>query len=406
MNRVKVIIETCKKNDVEMKGKLKQFIDYAPFAIAGNVFARAYELAKADHDTISSNNVSIAQNHVLDSLSKELLAMLASLPIEKKSKDDATKKLDAIVAKYRGEKSDREPQMILSDDDFAEIEAVYNSITTTYRIEFETLAENYRKNKVMLERYSRRLSNIHSKESDEVIKQLRSKKNDTEKAIQETDDAIRKLHEKTGESNLKLATLEKQIKDLSKRVSVDDADEKKDVLANQLISELDTFLSSLKQNKKSSLERRIKTALNSLMHKEDFIGRVEVTIDADAMDILLFTPEGDEIDKDKLSKGEKQLYATSLLKSLVDESSIKFPVFIDSPLQKFDKSHSSKIITEFYPSISKQVVLFPLLHKELTKSEMDMMLPFVGSTTLITNDTTRSEFKATKAEHLFDDYNY
>lgn len=406
MNRVKVIIETCKKNDVEMKGKLKQFIDYAPFAIAGNAFAQAYELAKADHDTISSNNVSIAQNHMLDSLSKELLAMLASLPIEKKSKDDATKKLDAIVAKYRGEKSDREPQMILSDDDFAEIEAVYNSITTTYRIEFETLAENYRKNKVMLERNSRRLSNIHSKESDEVIKQLRLKKNDTEKAIQETDDAIRKLHEKTGESNLKLATLEKQIKDLSKRVSVDDADEKKDVLASQLIGELDTFLTSLKQNKKSSLERRIKAALNSLMHKEDFIGRVEITIDADAMDILLFTPEGDEIDKDKLSKGEKQLYATSLLKSLVDESSIKFPVFIDSPLQKFDKSHSSKIITEFYPSISEQVVLFPLLHKELTKSEMDMMLPFVGSTTLITNDTTRSEFKAAKAEHLFDDYNY
>ena len=332
--------------------------------------------------------------------------MLASLPIEKKSKDDATKKLDAIVAKYRGEKSDREPQMILSDDDFAEIEAVYNSITTTYRIEFETLAENYRKNKVMLERNSRRLSNIDSKESDEVIKQLRLKKNDTEKAIQETDDAIRKLHEKTGESNLKLATLEKQIKDLSKRVSVDDADEKKDVLASQLIGELDTFLTSLKQNKKSSLERKIKAALNSLMHKEDFIGRVEITIDADAMDILLFTPEGDEIDKDKLSKGEKQLYATSLLKSLVDESSIKFPVFIDSPLQKFDKNHSSKIITEFYPSISEQVVLFPLLHKELTKSEMDMMLPFVGSTTLITNDTTRSEFKAVKAEHLFDDYNY
>ena len=57
MNRVKVTIETCKKNDEEMKGKLKQFIDYAPFAIAGNVFAQAYELAKADHDTISSNNV-------------------------------------------------------------------------------------------------------------------------------------------------------------------------------------------------------------------------------------------------------------------------------------------------------------------------------------------------------------
>jgi DNA sulfur modification protein DndD len=405
MNRIKNLIETCKKNDADMKGKLKLFIDYAPFAIAGNIFVQAFELAKADHDTIRSNNAFIAQNQVLDSLSEELLNMITSLPVNKHSKEDATKELERIVAKYRGEKSNRDPQMVLSDDDFSEIEAVYNSITSTYRVEFETLAENYRKNKIMLERNSRRLSNMHSKENDEVVKRLRTKKNETEKAIQETDDAIRKLHEKTGESNLKLTTLDKQIKDLSKRVSVDDADEKKDKLANQLIGELDTFLYSLKQNKKSSLERRIRATLNSLMHKEDFIGRVDVAFDADTMDILLFTPDGDEIDKDKLSKGEKQLYATSLLKSLVDESGIKFPVFIDSPLQKFDKSHSSKIITEFYPTISEQVVLFPLLHKELTKPEMDMMLPFVGSATLITNDTTRSGFKKIEAGHLFDDYN-
>ena len=81
------------------------------------------------------------------------------------------------------------------------------------------------------------------------------------------------------------------------------------------------------------------------------------------------------------------------MKSLVDESGIQFPVFIDSPLQKFDKSHSSKIITEFYPTISRQVVLFPLLHKELTQSEYEMLMPYIGSTTLITNDTTRSGFK-------------
>ena len=243
---------------------------------------------------------------------------------------------------------------------------------------------------------------MQSKESDEVIKNLRKQKDEAEQAIQKADEEIRQCHEKVGESNLKLATLEKQIKDLSKRVSVDDADAKKDALASLLSAELDTFLLSLKQNKKSSLERRIRNTLNTLMHKEDFIGRVVVEFDSDAMDILLFTPAGDPIDKDKLSKGEKQLYATSLLKSLVDESGIRFPVFIDSPLQKFDKSHSSKIISEFYPSISKQVVLFPLLHKELTEAEYEMMLPFVGSTSMITNDTTRSGFKSVKPEQLFD----
>lgn len=402
MQRIKTVIEKCKRDDTEMKSRLKQFIDYAPFAIAGNVFAQAYQLAKADHETINNNNASIAQNHVLDSISKELVVMLEALPIKEEDKTNACGRLDNIINKYRGNKSDREIQMVISNDDYAEIEAVYNSLTTTYRIEFETLAEAFRKNKINLERNSRKLANMQSKESDEIIKDLRKKKDEVELAIQKTDEDIRQCHVKLGESNLKLATLEKQIKDLSKRVSVDDADAKKDALANQLSSELDSFLLSLKESKKSSLERRIRITLNTLMHKEDFIGHVTVVFDSDAMDILLFTPAGDPIDKDKLSKGEKQLYATSLLKSLVDESGIQFPIFIDSPLQKFDKSHSSKIISEFYPTISKQVVLFPLLYKELTKSEYEMMLPFVGSTSIITNDTTHSGFKSVKPEQLFE----
>lgn len=403
MNRIKIQIETCRKNDADMKSRLKQFIDYAPFAIAGKVFVQGYRLAKLDYGTIISNNASVAQNNVLDSISMDLVKMLSTLPLANTHKLEAQKKLSNILNKYRGNKSNREVQMTLSDADFAEIESVYNSITTTYRIEFENLAESYRKNKVALERNTRKLSNMQSKENDEIVKNLRTKKNLIEADILSTDGEIRLYHEKAGASNIKLTQLEKRIKDLSKRVSVDDADEKKDALANQLVEELELFLFSLKQNKKSSLERRIRTTLNSLMHKEDFIGRVEVVLDSDAMDILLYTPNNDLIDKDTLSKGEKQLYATSLLKSLVDESGIQFPVFIDSPLQKFDKSHSSKIISEFYPSISRQVVLFPLLHKELTRAEYDMLLPFIGSATLIINDTTRSGFKTVDAATLLDE---
>ena len=403
MNRVKAVIETCKKNDFEMKNRLKQFIDYAPFAIAGNAFLKGFELAKLDYNATCSHNAFVAQNLVLDSISKDVEILLSSLPVGVKDKKTAEEKLIKILDKYRGNQIDRDVQMSLSEDDFAEIESVYNSITSTYRIEFETLAEAYRKNKVALERNVRRLANMQSKECDEVVKTIRAKKNEIESSIRQTDGDIRLYHEKMGASNIKLATLEKQIKDLSKRVSVDDADEKKDELANQLVVELDTFLSSLKQNKKASLERRIRTTLNSLMHKEDFIGRVEVVLEFDAMDILLYSPSNDLIDKDSLSKGEKQLYATSLLKSLVDESGIQFPVFIDSPLQKFDKSHSSKIISEFYPSISRQVVLFPLLHKELTMSEHKMLLPYIGSTILITNDTTHSGFKEVDASTLLND---
>lgn len=401
--QLKAVIETCKKTDTELKSKLKNFIDYAPFAIAGKAFAQAYQLAKADYETIAGNNAATAQNDVLAAISKDLTRLIETLPVQNGEKNQAKEQLSKIMDKYRGSHLDRESQMNISKDEYAEIEAIYNSLTTTYKLEFETLAENYRKNKLTIDRNSRRLSNIHSKENDVVIRQLREQKDQIETSIREVEENLLLCHQKTGESNLKLSTLEKQIKELSKRVSVDDADAKKDMLASQLISELETFLLSLKRNKKSSLERKIRSTLNNLMHKEDFIGHVEVVLDADAMDIMLYTPQGDLIDKDLLSKGEKQLYATSLLKSLVDESGIRFPVFIDSPLQKFDKSHSSKIITEVYPSISRQVVLFPLLYKELTKTELDILLPYVNSATLIKNDITRSSLKSIPIVSLLND---
>lgn len=400
LQRVKAVIEKCKKDDIEMKSALKQFIDYAPFAISGQLFARAYELAKADHEAIANNNTATAQNSVLDALSKEMKGLLDKMSVNKDSQKDAHTQLEAIIEKYRGHACDRDIQVTLTDDEFAEVEAVYNSLTTTYRIEFETLAEAYRKNKINLERNVKRLSNIQSKESDEVIKGLRDNKNKIEAEIKDNEEKQRLGHIRTGELQLTIESYDKKIKELSRKISVDDADEAKDKLASELITELDTFLLSLKKNKKSSLELRIKNTLNTLMHKEDFISHVEVELDSDTMDINLFSSDGNVINKNMLSKGEKQLYATSILKALVDESGIQFPVFIDSPLQKFDKSHSSKIISEFYPSISKQVILFPLLHKELTEAEYKTLQPFVESATMIVNDTSRSYFEAANVNSI------
>ena len=400
LKRVKEVIEHCKQEDSRMKNAIKQFVDHAPFAVAGNVFAQAYQLAKADHNSIAMNNAAVAQNSVLDALSSDMQQLLISMPLKKKETKEAQKKLESIIAKYRGGTSNRDIRLNISDDDFAEIEAVYNSLTTTYKLEFSTLAEAYRKNRIILERNARRLANIQSKENDEVVKALREKKNEVENKIKEIDEQLRQNHVKTGELKLTLESLNKQIKELSRRVSVDDADEEKDKVASELIGELDTFLLSLKDTKKSSLELKIRNALNTLMHKEDFIGRVEVELEDDSMDIKLYSPDGFEIDKSLLSKGEKQLYATSVLKALVGESGIQFPVFIDSPLQKFDKSHASKIISEFYPSISQQVILFPLLHKELTATEYEMLKPYVEDAFVIINDTVRSTLKKVNTDKL------
>ena len=364
--RLERLIQTTKQKDEEYKSQLRNFIDYAPFAITGKLLKETREQIEYDFKLKESKNDQLSRNLVVSQITSDLMLMFEHSTIASAEKNELIIKVQDVLDKYKNEVADEEVLLSVSEQEYEEFLAVYNNLTTTYRAEFEHLADDYRKNKQILERNSRRLSNIQSKEKDELIKEIRSRKNEVEAKIIEKDKEIRRFHETIGEMTQELATTSKQVSELSKRVSLDDCDAKKDRIAEQLIDELSAFLVSLKQEKKYSLERRIKATLNTLMHKEDFIGRVEVVVKGEDMDIELYSVNGEAINKDSLSKGEQQLYATSILKSLVDESGIQFPVFIDSPLQKFDKSHATKIITEFYPHISKQVVLFPLLYKELT----------------------------------------
>lgn len=393
MARLVRLIQTTKQKDDEYKAKIKDFIDYAPFAIIGNLLKEAKEQIEYDFKLKETKNDQLSRNLIVNQITSDLMLMFEHSTIASTEKTDLILQVQEVLDKYKHEVINEDVLLSVSEQEYEEFQAVYNNLTTTYKAEFEHLAEDYRKNKLVLERNSRRLSIIQSKEKDELIKDIRSKKNQTEQAIQDKDQEIRQLHETIGEISQELATTNKQVSELTKKVSLDDSDARKDQIAEQLIAELSTFLVSLKQEKKYSLERRIKTTLNTLMHKEDFIGKVEVVVDGEDMDIELYTVNGDVINKDSLSKGEQQLYATSILKSLVDESGIQFPVFIDSPLQKFDKSHATKIITEFYPQISKQVVLFPLLYKELTSDEYEVMKPLVNATYLIDNKVTHSTFK-------------
>jgi DNA sulfur modification protein DndD len=313
--------------------------------------------------------------------------------MEDDTRSEIQNKMQTILDKYKGSDAGDKSLLEISDADYKEFMSIFGYITSTYKSEFERLADDYKKNKQVWERTARRLSVIESKERDSLIKSIRVQKNEVEAKIAQTNTSIRDIIENNGTKTQELAVVQKQLSELLKKVDLDDMDAKKDELAETLSQELNSFLVSLKQEKKFSLERRIKSTLNNLMHKDDFIHRVSVNVVDENMDIDLYAVDGSLINKDMLSKGEQQLYATSILKALVDESGIKFPVFIDSPLQKFDKSHATKIITEFYPTISSQVVLFPLLYKELTPEELEIMKPLVNSSYLIKNDTIHSYFE-------------
>ena len=200
---------------------------------------------------------------------------------------------------------------------------------------------------------------------------------------------------------MRFDNIKKNISEVEKKVNVAEKDQKKLQVTENLLDKVNKIIYQVKEDKKFALQKSLLLGLNKIMHKDDFISDVEIVIDDEIMDIKLLDAKSNYIDKNSLSKGEQQLYATALLKALVDESGIKFPVFIDSPLQKFDKEHSNNIINEFYPYISEQVVLLPLIEKELSVSEYNSLKSNINKVFIISNHNNNSEIIPIEIEKLF-----
>ena len=215
--------------------------------------------------------------------------------------------------------------------------------------------------------------------------------------------------------HLKIGAFDNQIKTYRQRQEIlrkkiDDSSEysEKERKTKHLITKLQNFITLFKEEKKKSLEEKMLSSLTILLHKEGFIKKVEVDISltGDDIDITLFNQNNRKIDKGSLSMGERQMYASALLNALVDESDIEFPVFIDSPMQKFDEQHAQNIIKYFYPNVSKQVVIFPLINKELTEKEYRLLQPNINRAYLINNISTDSSvFLETTPEDFLTTYN-
>ena len=142
------------------------------------------------------------------------------------------------------------------------------------------------------------------------------------------------------------------------------------------------------------------------MHKKNLVNKVVVDIQGNGadVDINLIDFDNKIIDKGNLSMGERQMFASALLGALVEETELAFPVFIDSPMQKFDTSHSQNILTQFYPKVSKQVILFPLLMKELTEEEYELIKPIVNRAYLIQHNNNASQFNEVNPDNLFEQF--
>ena len=194
---------------------------------------------------------------------------------------------------------------------------------------------------------------------------------------------------------------EKQKSELLKSIEVDKRNETKERVLREVGDKLELFVSAFKEQRRINLERRICDVLKQMLHKEHLLDEVEIEFDDFGMDLRLLNASGQEIVKDDLSMGEKQLYAIALLKALIDESGMSFPVVIDSPLQKLDKEHALTLLETILPKLSDQVFILPIPVKEFSELEYHAINGRIHSLHLIEHGVSSSQIKPCSATEFF-----
>ena len=95
--------------------------------------------------------------------------------------------------------------------------------------------------------------------------------------------------------------------------------------------------------------------------------------------------DGKPLALDRLSAGERQLLATSLLWGLAKASGRPLPTIIDTPLGRLDSSHRRHLLDRYFPVASHQVVLLST-DEEVDEASLARLKPFVGRSYTLTFD--------------------
>uniref|UniRef100_UPI0040472CF7 DNA sulfur modification protein DndD n=1 Tax=Vibrio anguillarum TaxID=55601 RepID=UPI0040472CF7 len=140
---------------------------------------------------------------------------------------------------------------------------------------------------------------------------------------------------------------------------------------------LGKFGEQLTKARVKQLENEFVQSYQKLARKEDL--QLSATINPVTFDVELIDDRGIKINRKAMSAGEKQIYAISILEALGRTSGRKLPIIIDTPLGRLDSHHRDKLVENYFPFASHQVVILS------TDTEIDK-----NYTRLIQDDIART----------------
>ncbi|MEU3783429.1 DNA sulfur modification protein DndD [Streptomyces sp900129855] len=148
---------------------------------------------------------------------------------------------------------------------------------------------------------------------------------------------------------------------------------------------LERFSEALLQRHISRLEVAMLQSFKDLMRKQGLVH--DLRIDTDKFTLTLTDANGEPIDPGRLSAGERQLLAVSLLWGLMKVAGSRLPNVIDTPLGRLDSRHREHLVDRYFPNASEQVLLLST-DEEIDEYLLGRLKKSVAHTYTLVHDDT------------------
>lgn len=285
----------------------------------------------------------------------------------------------------RGVASQTERILNLSPEGAAQLAAI-DSITVLEQRRAEELLEQAAEQAATLEDLERQLAGVP--EAELIASRLEERDNARD-ALRRAQSELQRAVDGYDVSKNRRASLQQQLErahdervqslvrvEETQRI-IDHCERQRTVLAK--------FKDLLLQRRIANLEVAVLQSFSQLMRKHRLVRNL--SIDTEKFQLTLIGADGEPLDPSRLSAGERQLLAVSLLWGLARVAGNRLPSVIDTPLGRLDSRHREHLVDRYFPKASHQVLLLST-DEEIDEYLLQRLEPSIARTYTLVHDDT------------------
>ncbi|EHU4931613.1 DNA sulfur modification protein DndD [Vibrio vulnificus] len=359
-------VDALLKEKVELEKQIRMEMETSlPFALAPNAMQRLQTQIKQEQEIKKKQSF----GNELDSFLETLRSKYPSFDTEMAQ--------HAIADSFKAHVGEFDSAKLLLDISDRQANTIDYQLTKLSQESFARFDEARKRLQLVEEDIDNASNNIARAPEQELVQGLFS---DVRKLDKKKEKLIIEYHEllENAKRELKLALeTARQIQRLHDKHKDESNKDLSVTNAQSAILLLDKFAEQLTKARVKQLENEFVSSYKKLARKEDV--QLTASINPLTFDVELMDEYGIKINRKAMSAGEKQIYAISILEALGRTSGRKLPIIIDTPLGRLDSHHRDKLVENYFPTASHQVVILS------TDTEIDR-----NYTNLIQDDIART----------------